>query len=99
MQVEKVKFEELLNYKRELYLTVIKNKIKDKGYTQEAFANLMGMSRGALIQILKGNPTLETIIKISMLLDIDVYDFFCGSLKSDGLSCPHCGKPLKIRIE
>ena len=78
----------------------VKELIKEKGYTQEAFAKALGISRESLLKTIDGNPTIDTLRKFCDVLGVEVWELFDGAPRvADGLSCPHCGKPLKIRIE
>ena len=51
---------------------------KERGYTQEALANELSMGVCNLRQIEhgKGNPTLQTLIKLANHLHIDVINLF-----------------------
>ena len=48
----------------------IKELIKEKGYTQQEFADLLGMSRVGLAQIVNGKPSYPTLEKIATALDV-----------------------------
>ncbi len=52
----------------------IKEKRKKKGYSQEAFAEILGISQNAVSQYETGKrePDIETLSKISIVLDITV---------------------------
>lgn len=51
---------------------------KNKGYSQEKLAEKTGISVDyiSLIECGKRTPSVKTIIKISEILEIDVYKFF-----------------------
>jgi DNA-binding XRE family transcriptional regulator len=64
---------------------VIKNKIKDRleefceqtGASKVWIAKQLGFSKSALSQIFKStNPTIETLIKFSLLLDCNISDLY-----------------------
>ncbi len=54
----------------------IKELIKEKGYTQQEFADLLGMSRVGLAQIVNGKPSYPTLEKIATALDIPMWQLF-----------------------
>ena len=54
----------------------IKEIAKEKGYTITSLAEKIGMSQVSLSRIINGNPTAETLLKISHALDVDIRDLF-----------------------
>lgn len=79
----------------------IRKVIKERGYTIEAVASKMGISRVTLSQNMSGNPTVSTLERIARAIDCDVADFFADS-KPDPTPvfvCPHCGKKIAIEIK
>lgn len=83
----------------------IKEVIKEKGYTQQEFADLLGMSRVGLAQIVNGKPSYPTLEKIATALNVPMWQLLASpeevQPKKDDLSltCPHCGKNIKIKVE
>jgi len=59
----------------------IKNLRKSKGMTQEGFAEKAGISSKYLSSIERGkeNPTLDTLLRLFTLLDIEFTDVFNGT--------------------
>ncbi len=57
-------------------MLIIKEVIKDKGYSVTSFAEKIGMTQVSLSRIINGNPTVETLEKIANALDVDVRDLF-----------------------
>ncbi len=57
-------------------MLIIKEVIKDKGYSVTSFAEKIGMKQVSLSRIINGNPTVETLEKIANALDVDVKDLF-----------------------
>lgn len=57
----------------------------------------MGISRMAITKALNGNPTLHTMECIAQAIGCDVAEFFTDGAQQ--CVCPHCGRPLTIRIE
>ncbi|UVV78015.1 helix-turn-helix domain-containing protein [Bacteroides fragilis] len=77
--------------------------IKQKGFTMEAVAKKMGITRVTLAQNLSRNPTVGTLQKIADVIGCKVGDFFIDDMdiKEDEntIICPHCGKKIKIEKE
>lgn len=83
----------------------IKELIKEKGYTQQEFADKLEMTRVGLSQLINGKPSYPTLEKIAKALDVPMWQLFASPEevrpKSDALTltCPHCGKEISIKIE
>jgi transcriptional regulator with XRE-family HTH domain len=83
----------------------IKELIKEKGYTQQEFADKLGITRVGLSQLINGKPSYPTLEKIAAALNVPMWQLFASSEevhpKSDSLSltCPHCGKDISIKVE
>lgn len=81
----------------------IKELIKEKGYTQEEFAELLGMSRNGLYQILNGIPSGQSLVKIAEALNVELWELFeegrtIASKYQDShneIRCPNCNAPLE----
>ncbi|GIJ95808.1 hypothetical protein CAPN001_03770 [Capnocytophaga stomatis] len=52
----------------------IKDILKEKGLTQNELAEKLGVSQVALNKVINGNPTIETLLKIANVLEVDVRD-------------------------
>ena len=69
----------------------VKTIIKQKGFTIEAVAKKMGITRVTLAQNLSRNPT----VGIADVIGCKVGDFFVDDMdiKDDAntITCPHCG--------
>jgi len=74
----------------------VKSVIKEKGFSIEKVAQEMGISPITLHQNLARNPTLRTLQKIAKVIGVPVGEFFKDEIS---ISCPHCGKPIKITLE
>lgn len=83
----------------------IKELIKEKGYTQQEFANKLEMTRVGLSQLINGKPSYPTLEKIAKALDVPMWQLFASPEevhpKKDSLSltCPHCGKDINLKVE
>ena len=80
----------------------IKELIKEKGYTQQEFADLLGMSRVGLVQIVNGKPSYPTLEKIATALNVPMWQLFAspdevkGEEEQNTITCPNCGKKFKM---
>ena len=78
----------------------VKTVIKQKGFTMEAVAKKMGITRVTLAQNLSRNPTVGTLQKIADVIGCKGGDFFIDDMdiKEDEntIICPHCRKKIKI---
>ena len=73
----------------------VKTIIKQKGFTMEAVAKKMGITRVTLAQNLSRNPTVGTLQKIADVIGCKVGDFFVDDMDikddTNTIICPHCG--------
>lgn len=76
----------------------IKELLKTKGITGKELASRLGISEGALSATINGNPTLERLTDIATALNVEVSELFTQP-KQGVISCPHCGKPINIKVE
>lgn len=79
----------------------IKELIKEKGYTQQEFADKLGISRVGLIQLLD-KPSFPTLEKIAEALDVPMWQLFASTdevrPKGTSIICPNCGEEIKIMV-
>lgn len=71
---------------------------KQKGITQKDLAEKIGMTPVGLAKAANGNPTFETLEKIADGLGVTVPELFAPQ-PTNTITCPHCGKPIKIKFE
>ena len=57
-------------------LLKVKEILRDKGMTINDLANVMGINRVTLSNIINGNPTLETLQKIANSLGVKITELF-----------------------
>jgi transcriptional regulator with XRE-family HTH domain len=76
----------------------IKEICKEKGILFKDLAARLGITDVGLRQSLQGNPTIGTLEKIAKVLDVEVTELFAPP-KQGVVSCPHCGKPINIKVE
>lgn len=80
----------------------IRKKIKDAGFTLEEIGTKIGKSKSQMTVIVngKGNPTIKTLELIADAMKISVSELLAdNTTPAHSLTCPHCGKPLSIKIE
>ena len=82
----------------------IKEICSQKGVTQKALSEIIGISTTSLSRIITSEqtPTLGTLQKIATALNVDITELFKASDKiggSSNLVCPHCGTRLHITLE
>ena len=87
----------------------IKKAIKEHGLEVREVASRMGITPTALSQHLNGkmykgkrvepNPSVEILNRIANAIGCDVVELFDQVEKKPLTTCPHCGKPLTIKIE
>ena len=75
----------------------IKDLMKEKGYTQQEFANLVETTQPNLSGIInnKVSPSLEMLQRIADALDVHISELF-ENPNDNVFRCPNCGATLKI---
>ena len=87
----------------------IQKVIKEHGYTIQQVAGRMvnskdgsiGVSQGSLSTILNGNPSIGKLQEIARIIGIPVSELVRDEeeRRSTSITCPHCGKEIKINVE
>ena len=72
---------------------------KEQGVSLSELASRLGIQYQSLYDSINGNPTLKRLQDIAFHLGVSVKDLFADESNSDAIKCPHCGKPLNIKIE
>ena len=76
----------------------IKEICRDKGIMMKELAERLNITPTGLSKAIgQDYPQLQTLERIATALNVEVADLFASS-KSQ-INCPHCGKPLNIKIE
>ena len=73
-----------------------------KRMTISAIAEQIGTTQTSLSRALgdNGNPTLETLDKIANALNVHITELFEQPQSNEaGITCPHCGKSITIKVE
>lgn len=76
----------------------IKDVIKEKGYTITSLAEKLGIARESLSRMVV-SPSYPTLEKIASALGVPIWQLFASKEEVQGDVCPHCGMPIKIKIE
>lgn len=81
----------------------IKNLIKEKGFTQEQFAQKIGVTRMSLVKTLSGNPSYETLQRIAEALGVEMWELFASKEEvmkqnKNTIPCPYCGKDIDVSL-
>lgn len=81
----------------------IRELIKEKGYTQEEFAKIVGTTRVGLTKNLVC-PSGSTLVKIAEALGVEMWELFTKNPASPGspnntIVCPKCGAKFELKEE
>lgn len=78
----------------------IKELIKKRGLTAKEVASIAGITEAMLSNVAsgKGNPNLQTLMKIADALDVKVRELFDGAPLVEIVSCPQCGTEIRVAI-
>lgn len=83
----------------------IKEILKAKGMTINELATKLNISRQALSKQIQGKMLVETAQKIATALDVPIWQLFASEeevkpdMDAPSITCPHCGKPIHIKVE
>lgn len=73
----------------------IKEVCKEKGILQKDLAEKIGITDIALRASLKGNPTIGTLEKVALALNVPITDLF-EQPKQNIITCPYCNGKIKV---
>ena len=78
----------------------IKELLKNRGLTLAELSEQIGMKSANLSVALseKGNPTITTLEKIAIALNVPISELFDQSA-TDIINCPYCGGKIKVSKE
>lgn len=78
----------------------IKEEAKERGLTLADVARLLGIKATSLSQSLARNSfSTDKLEEIANAIGCEVVDLFERPQNKTILICPHCGKPISIKIE
>ena len=76
----------------------IKDLCKEKGINLADLATKIGTSQASISRIItgNGNPTMDTMERISKALDVSISDLIKEDTDKNTLTCPKCGTKFKM---
>ena len=76
----------------------IKEFMNDRNITSAWLAKQVGISKVAVSNIVTGksSPSLDNIIKIASVLNVSITELIGEEKEDNAITCPHCGKKIKI---
>lgn len=84
----------------------IKDILQEKGLTSVAFSKMLGVSEVTISNLINGKtmPSLNTLEHAAKLLGVPMWQLFADPSEiltkdSTSITCPHCGKEIKIEIK
>lgn len=84
----------------------LKDLMKAKGMTSVRIAELVGMHKTNVSNIINGKqmPSVETLERFADVLDVCFTDLFVIERTetpppSPAFTCPHCGKPIEVVVQ
>lgn len=79
---------------------LIREQAKAHGLTLADLAIRLGIKPASLSQALARNSfSTEKLEEIANAIGCDVVDLFASNNNNAHFVCPHCGKPISVRIE
>ena len=77
----------------------IKELLKERGMTMSDLASIIGTTQTSISRMLgkNGNPTYDTLMKISEALNVDISDLFTKNTNT--IICPKCGARFELKEE
>ncbi|WP_298047343.1 helix-turn-helix transcriptional regulator [uncultured Bacteroides sp.] len=78
----------------------IKKAIKEHGLEVREVAKRMEITPTGLSQHINGNPSVEVLERIANAIGCDISELFDQPKNNTtGITCPHCGKNINIKVE
>lgn len=76
----------------------IKELCKEKGINLADLATKIGTSQASISRIItgNGNPTMDTMERISKALDVSISELIKEDTDKNTLTCPKCGTKFKM---
>ena len=75
----------------------IKDLLKTRGMTMSELASIIGTTQTSISRMLgeNGNPTYETLIKVSEALGVEIQELF--AVDTNTIRCPKCGARFELK--
>lgn len=76
----------------------IKEIMNERNVTSAWLAEQVGISKVAVSNIVTGksSPSLDNLIRIAGVLNISITELIGEEKEESTITCPHCGKKIKI---
>lgn len=74
----------------------VKQICKERGITLKDLASRMGITYQTLYEMLTGNPSLDSLKRISETLGVPLVRLFTES-RDNVIKCPNCGALLELK--
>lgn len=81
----------------------LKKNIKKYGWTISSVAGEMGITQSALSQQINNSTiTFAKVEQIASIIGVSLFELLSDESEATSgatLTCPHCGKPISIKVE
>lgn len=96
-----------MNYKKNDVTLYIKEVMREKGIMSKTLQEALGMTQASVSYIVnnKTNPSLDTLQRIAEILEVPIWRLFYKETPKElqpaqpSIVCPHCGKPINIKVD
>ena len=80
----------------------IKELIREKGYTQQQFADKLGLTRERLNAIVNGKPSYPNLERLAEALGVEMWELFASRQEilantHGEITCPKCGQVFDLK--
>ena len=85
--------------------TRMKEVMAERNITSAKLAELLNVSKATISNLInnKTMPSIDTLERVAEVLNVSFIELFYQDESkpepSNGITCPHCGKPITIKIE
>ena len=90
---------------KDIFKLRVKEILKERGQTQKELAAMMGKSPQYIANVLNSEQgiSVNVLIELAKALDVEFRDLFAvtrtEARDAPSIVCPHCGKPITIKVE
>ncbi|WP_295935447.1 helix-turn-helix transcriptional regulator [uncultured Alistipes sp.] len=74
----------------------VKELLKEKGVTTYQLAEHLGVTQPAVSSAMNGNPNMKWLESVAGFLNVPIGDLFDNHASNNTISCPHCGKAIRL---
>lgn len=78
----------------------LKNALKKRGWTISSIATQLGITQPAASRLINGNLGIHKLEEIANIIGVPLWELLRDddTPTSHSLTCPHCGKEIKIAV-